>query len=113
MAIELPIYEVSLKEEGLAHLFRADPSKFERGIADGSKSSVPFETPLHKGLLAMANNAIKNERERFPNVSDLEGRDCEVGVVIGIWIALKGVETQMEENPHFRRTIMDQGGLPA
>lgn len=112
MPIEIPIHEVSLKEEGLAHLFRADSSKFGRGIADGSRSSVPFDTPLHEGLLAMAKNAVQHERERFPNVPDLEGRDYEVGVVIGIWIALKGIETEMKENPHFRETIIAQGGLP-
>lgn len=113
MAIEIPLHEVSLKEEGLAHLFRADPTKFGRGIADGAKSSIPHEVPMSEGILAMAKHTIETERERHPDVEKIRGKDYEVGVVIGVWISLKELEVAVEENPRLKEQINELGGVPS
>jgi hypothetical protein len=113
MAIEIPREEVSLKEEGLVHLFRADRKKFGRGFSDGAKSSVPPEVPMSEGILAMARHTIDRERESFPWVEDLKGKDYEIGVVIGVWVSLKELEVAVEENPRLREQITALGGVPS
>lgn len=106
MAIEIPRDEVSMRDEGLINLFRANPRKFGRGINAGAKSSLPFDTPVGSSLLEMANHTIEEERRTFPDSPDVVGKDFEVGVVVGVWLALKELEAGMTENPALQARIV-------
>jgi non-canonical (house-cleaning) NTP pyrophosphatase len=94
--------EVTNKEQGIANLFRADKKKFGRGVDEGANSSVPFE----------AEHTIQTARERFPDVADVHGKDFELGVVVGVWTALKNLERDMAENPSLHAAVEARGGIP-
>lgn len=113
MAIEIPIVDVSLKEEGLIHLFRADATKFGRGFADGSRTSVPHEVPYTEGVLGMAKHTIDKQREHFPWVDEIMGKDYELGVVVGVWVSMKQLEMATEENPQLKEHFDQRGGIPS
>jgi hypothetical protein len=104
--------EVTNKEQGIANLFRADKKKFGRGVDEGANSSVPFEIHESLGLMAMAEHTIQTARERFPDVADVHGKDFELGVVVGVWTALKNLERDMAENPSLHAAVEARGGIP-
>ncbi len=108
--VDFPDQEISLKEEGLIHLFRVDSKKFGRGISAGLKTSRFGGPKLGEGLLAIAAHTIADERERFPNNPDVQGKDFEVGVVVGEWIKLKDIEFEMRQNPTFRSQMGEAQG---
>ncbi|MBP9738472.1 hypothetical protein KBD20_02160 [Candidatus Saccharibacteria bacterium] len=111
--MEIPITEVTLKEEGLIQLFRADSRRFGRGFSDGAKSSVPHEVPMTEGIFAMAQHTIDYAREHFPDVEEIRGKDYELGVVIGVWASMKSLEFAVSQNPRLREKIEELGGIPS
>ena len=113
MAIEIGVTEVTLKEEGLIQLFRADTKKFGRGFSDGAKWSAPHEIPMIDGIFAMAQHAIDTAREAHPDNEDVQGKDYELGVIIGVWASLKNIEMAIATNPVLAERIEELGGIPS
>ena len=112
METKIGSLEVTLKEEAIVNLFRADKKKFGRGFDEATNSSIPFEIPASLGLLALTQHTIRRAHERFPDVDDVHGKDFELGVVVGVWTALKNLERDVAQDPHLRAVLDAQGGVP-
>jgi len=111
MATEISELHLSFKDESIINIFGADTAKFARGLQSSSLKTGRGGPRMGEGLLARASHVIADERQRFPDVADVQGRDFEIGVVIGEWIHFRNVQAEMERDPEFKQRVLEAQGL--